>query len=144
MNTQRYLLPALTGLSLALGSYSGSARADVTAKEVGHDVGQAAKTTVTYAEQEQDKYASKAQSEIDKLRAEIDQLGDKARTARNDVKAKLDRDIAALDRKRDVAENKLSDLKSADASAWKHLQAGVDSALNDLKQSFARARKDFN
>ena len=144
MSTQRFLLLALAGLAVSLGGYGISAHADVTAKEVGQNAAQTADSAATYAEQERDKYIRKAQSEIDELQTGIDGLGVKARTARDEVKAKLDKDIAALDRKRNAAETKLGDVKSADASAWKHLKAGMDSALEDLKQSFTKARKEFD
>ncbi len=140
MNTRRYLLLTLAGLALSSG---GQAQADVSAKQVGRNVTQAADSTAAYAEQERDKYVRKSQAEIDDIRAGIDKLGLKARTARDELKTKLDKDMAALDRKRDAAERKLGELKSANASAWKHLKAGMDDALEDLKQSFARARKDF-
>jgi predicted nucleic acid-binding Zn-ribbon protein len=144
MSMQRYLLLAMAGLAISLGGHVIPARADVSAKEVGRNVTQAAESGATYAIQERDKYIRKAQREIDELRAGIDKLGLKARTARDEAKAKLDKDIASLDRKRDAAESRLDDVKSANASAWKHLKAGMDSALEDLKQSFAKARKEFD
>ena len=142
-NMKRNIFLAAAVLAVSVGGYDIPAHADVIPKQVQHKVAQAADSAATYAEQERDQYARKAQAEIDELRAEIDRLGVKARTARDDVKAKLDTDIAALDRKRNGAERKLTDLKSAGASAWKHLKAGMDSALEDLKQSFANAKKEF-
>jgi len=144
MNMKRLFVFTVAGLALSFGGYGNSARADVTTKEVGRNVAQAADSTATYAEQEKDKYVSKTRTEVDKLGAEIDRLGVKARAARDDVKAKLDKDIAALDRKRDEAEHKLDDLKSANAGAWKNLKAGMDNALADLKLSFEKARKEFD
>ena len=143
MDMKRLFVFTAAGLALSFGGYGNSARADVTAKEVGRNVAQAADSTAAYAEQEKDKYVRKTRAEVDELGAEIDRLGVKARAARDDVKAKLDKDIAALDGKRDVAERKLDDLKSANAGAWKHLKAGMDNALADLKRSFEKARKEF-
>ncbi len=144
MSMQRFLLLTMAALAVSFGGYGNPAHAEVSAKQVGQNVAQAADSGATHAEQERDKYIRKAQREIGELRADIDRLGVRARTARDDVKAKLDRDIAALDRKRDVTERKLDDLKSANANAWKHLKAGMDSALEDLKQSFAKAGKEFD
>ena len=144
MDMKRVFVLTVAGLTLSLGGYASSAGADVTAKEVGQNVARAADSTATYAEQERDKYARKVQAEIDELQAEIDRLGVQARAARDVAKAKLDKDIAALDRKRDVAERKLDDLESANSGAWKHLKTGVDNALADLKQSFEKARKEFD
>ena len=140
---KRYIFLAAAVLAVSFGGYEKSANADVTAKQVRQNLAQAADSTATYAEQEKDKYVRKTRAEIDELGARIDRLGIEARTARDELKAKLDKDIAALDRKRDTAERKLADLQSANASAWTHLKAGMDNALEDLKQSFAKARKDF-
>jgi predicted nucleic acid-binding Zn-ribbon protein len=141
---RRILLLTVAGLAASLGAYGNPARADVTAKEVGRQAAQTAESGATYAEQEKDKYVHKARAELDELRSDIDRLGVKARTARDEAKAKLDKDIAALNRKREAAERKLADLQSANAGAWKHLKAGMDNALDDLKRSFAKARKEFD
>jgi DNA repair exonuclease SbcCD ATPase subunit len=144
MNMKRLFVFTVAGLALSFGGYGNFARADVTAKEVGRNVAQAADSTAKYAEQEKDKYVRKTRAEVDELGTKIDRLGVKARAARDDVKAKLDEDIAALDGKRDEAERKLDDLKSANAGAWRHLKTGMDNALADLKRSFEKARKEFD
>jgi len=139
----RFLLLMTLALTISLAGIGQSARAEVTAKEVKHDTAQAADSAATYAEQERDKYIRQAQKEINELRADIDELGVKARAARNDVKARLDVDIKVLDRKWDATESKLGQVKSASARAWKQLKSGTDGAIADLKQSLAKARKDL-
>ena len=139
----RYILLVTLTVSISLAGFGKSAHAEVTAKDVKHDTAQAADSTATYAGQERDKYIHQAQKEIDELRVGIDRLGVKAREARDDAKARLDADIKALDKKWDATESKLGDVKAADARAWKKLKSGMDSAIEDLKQSFARAKKEF-
>lgn len=108
-----------------------------------HDTAQAADSAATYAEQEREKYIRQAQKEVTELRAGIDRLGARAQAARDDVKARLDADIKALDKKWDATEAKLGDVKAANARAWKRLKSGMDSAIDDLKQSLSRARKEL-
>lgn len=130
-------------LTISLAGIGRSAHAEVTAKDVKHDTAQAADSAATYAEQERDKYIRQAQKEVTELRAGIDRLGARAQAARDDVKARLDADIKALDKKWDATEAKLGDVKAANARAWKRLKSGMDSAIDDLKQSLSRARKEL-
>ena len=139
----RFLSLMTLALTISLAGVGQGAHAEVTAKDVKHDTAQAADSAATYAEQERDKYIRQAQKEVDELRAGIDRLGAKAQAARDDVKARLDADIEALDKKWDVTESKLGDVKAADARAWKRLKSGMDSAIENLKQSLARARKEL-
>lgn len=131
-------------LTISLTGVGQSAQADVTAKDVKHDTAQAADSAATYAEQERDKYIRQAQKEVDELRVGIDRLGAKAQAARDDVKTALDADIKALDKKWETAESKLGDVKAANAKAWKRLKSGMDSAIEDLKQSLTQARKELD
>lgn len=139
----RFLLPMTVALTIPLAGFGQFAHAEVTAQDVKHDTAQAADSAATYAEQERDKYIRQAQKEVDELRAGIDRLGARAQAARDDVKARLDADIKALDKKWDATEAKLGDVKTANAKAWKRLKSGMDSAIEDLKQSLARARKEL-
>jgi len=139
----RFLSLMTLALTLSVAGVAQSAHAEVTAKDVKHDTAQAADSAATYAEQERDKYIRQAQKEVDELRAEIDELGVKARAARNDVKARLDADIKVLDKKWDTTESKLGQVKSTSTQAWKQLKSGTDNAIEDLKQSLARARKEL-
>ena len=139
----RFIFLMTLMLMISLAGFGKNVHADVTAKDVTHDTARATHSAATYAEQERDKYVHEAQKEIDELTVGIDRLGVKAREARVDAKAKLDADIKALDKKWDATESKLGDVKAVNVQAWKKLKSGMDSAIEDLKHSFARARKEF-
>lgn len=139
----KFLSLMTVALTISLAGFGVGAYAEVTAKDVKHDAAQAADSAATYAEQERDEYIRQAQKEIDELRAGIDQLGVKARAARDDAKVRLEADIKTLDKKWDTTESKLGDVKAANARAWEKLKSGMDSAIKDLKQSLARAKKEF-
>ena len=139
----RFLSSMTLALTISLAGFGQFTHADVTAKDVKHDTAQAGDSAAAYAEQERDKYIRQAQKEVNELRAGIDRLGAKAQAARDDVKARLDADIKVLDKKWDATEAKLGDVKAANARAWKRLKSGMDSAIEDLKQSLARARKEI-
>jgi chromosome segregation ATPase len=144
MNTSRYLLIMAAALSLPLAGYATHAQAEVTPKEVKQNAATAAGSAATYAEQERDRYIRQAQKEVADLSADIDGLAAKAQTARDEVKAKLDREIKLLGEKRASAEQKLGELQSANANAWQKLKSGMDDAIADLRNAFAKARKEFD
>lgn len=143
MKPHRFPLFIMAGFSLSLAGYAVHAQADVTSQEVKQNAAETADSTATYAEQERDKYIRQAHKEIDELRTDIDRLAAQARTARAEAKVKLDKDIKILNEKRDAAAKKLSELQSANAGAWQQLKSGMDRTIEDLKQSFAKARKEF-
>lgn len=142
MKTPRFLLIMMVGLSLSLASFANRARADVTSKEVRQNT-MTADSAATDSEQERNSYIRKAQKEVNELSIDIDMLATKAQTARDRAKAKFDKEIKLLGEKRVTAEQKLSELQSANAGAWTQLKSGMDSATEDLKRAFVKAKKEF-
>jgi uncharacterized coiled-coil DUF342 family protein len=87
---------------------------------------------------------------IDKLAAQlkewsskIDELESKARAAKADVKTGYENQIRQLKDKRDVAMQKLQELKGASNDAWDTLKSGAETAWTDLKNAVTAARERF-
>jgi uncharacterized coiled-coil DUF342 family protein len=87
---------------------------------------------------------------IDKLAAQlkewsvkIDELESKARTTKADVKTGYENQIRQLKDKRDVAMQKLQELKGASTDAWDTLKAGAETAWADLKNAVTAAKERF-
>ncbi len=133
----RYLMPMVMGLSvLAAGCKKEEPQPPrVSVKDVEKKVAEAGGTAADYAKQEKDEYVARAQKAVDEARAETDKLKASAKEKRAGARRKLQRQIRAMDRKWELAERKLSELKSASGEAWKDLRAGVDKAVEDLKRS---------
>jgi len=87
---------------------------------------------------------------IDKLAAQlkewsvkIDELESKARATKADVKTGYENQIRQLKDKRDVAMQKLQELKGASTDAWDTLKAGAETAWADLKNAVTAAKERF-
>lgn len=142
MKTPRLLLFMMVGLSLSIAGFARQARADVTSKEVKQNT-MAADSAATNSEQERNNYVRQVQKEVNELSIDIDRLATKARTTRDTAKAEFDKEIKVLGEKRVTAEQKLSELQAANAAAWTQLKSGMDSAIEDLKRAFVKAKKEF-
>jgi hypothetical protein len=112
----------------------------VTPTEVQQKVTQAMDTAADYAKQEKDEYVAKAQKEMDDAKQDIERLKAKAKKASAKAKVGIDRDIKAAETKWTIAEQKLGELKAAGVESWKSMKAGVDKAVDDVKQFFARKK----
>lgn len=137
----RFLRFMLVGISVSISACQKQEPAKVTAEEVREKAAQAAGAATHYAKQEKEEYIGKVQKEMDELKAEIGKLKTEARKASAKAKAKLDDDIKVSEDKWKTAERKFVELKSASADAWEGMKAGVDKAMEDLKQTFARNKK---
>ncbi|MFH1117742.1 MAG: hypothetical protein V1792_27800 [Pseudomonadota bacterium] len=114
--------------------------ADDAAKGSAEEVKKEARDTLgaakKFAEREKQEYQQKVQAQLDSLSARLDDLKQKAQSAQGDALAKLNRNIADLEKKRADAGRKLAELKTAGAEAWMKLKSGLDGAVNELKNAF--------
>lgn len=137
----RVLSLVIVGLFAVLVACQKQEPAKVTAKDVEEKTAAAAGTAADYAKQQKDEYIARAEKEIDAIKVDVAKLKTKAKTASAKAKQDLERDIKALDDKRDVAERKLAELKVASVGAWEKLKTGVDKAVDDLKQAFSKTKQ---
>jgi hypothetical protein len=135
----------LVGLSLSLSACEKrehKAESDkVSSREVQQKVTDAMQTAADYAKQEKDDYVASVQKEMDEARQDIERLKAKAKTASAKAKVEIERDIKTAETKWQAAEQKLQELKAASVESWKSLRAGMDKAVEDVKQFFAKSRK---
>jgi hypothetical protein len=108
----------------------------VSSQDVKKEAQEAAGTAAQYAKQERDEFVKNAQKELDALGARVDEFKKQAQEATGDAKTKLDQQLKNLQEEQQVAEKKLADLKAASGNAWEDMKAGVEAAINHLKQSF--------
>lgn len=128
------------GLSaLAAGCEKKDQPPKVTAHDVERKVAEAAGTAADYARQEKDEYVAQAQKAVDGAKGEVDRLKAAAARARAGAKGRLQRQVGSLEARCQVAERRLGELKAASGEAWKDLKAGVDRAVEDLRQPPAKA-----
>ena len=75
--------------------------------------------------------------------AKIDVLKAKAEKAKVEAKIKYYGEIEDLRTKQKLTKQKLQDLRESGDDAWEELRAGVDKALDDLKDALNRAASRF-
>jgi Tfp pilus assembly protein PilN len=88
---------------------------------------------------QRDDYLSRAQSELNQFDQRINDLKEKANQEQGKAKAELNAEIDQLRRKQATAQQRIAEVQAASEGAWQTLQAGADSAINDLKKAYDQA-----
>jgi outer membrane murein-binding lipoprotein Lpp len=90
-----------------------------------------------------EEYIDSLAAQLKEWSAKIDDLESKARAAKADVKAGYEDQIRQLKGKRDVATQKIQELKSASTDAWGTLKVGAEAAWADLRNAVTAAKEKF-
>ena len=88
-------------------------------------------------------YIDKLKEKLDEWDADIDELEDRARTAKAELNLELEDQITSLKLKRDIAKLKLSEIKDASEEAWEDIKAGAEEAWADVKDAMEKAKSHF-
>ena len=103
------------------------------ASETTEAVGELAKET-------RDDFKKSVESDLAKLKTEIDILKNKASKASGAAQDSLDRQIADLDVKREKLKKRLNETSKATGAAWTEMKTGISKALDELKVGFGKAK----
>ena len=76
-----------------------------------------------------DDYCATMESEIKKWDGEVDKLNAKGKQVSADLRVGYDTQLKAMRADRDLAYSKLQEMRTANESAWQHMQAGMDAAM---------------
>ncbi len=87
-------------------------------------------------------YQAKIEAKLRDFDREVDQLKSKAEQNKADGK-QLDQRMAELERKREIAHQKLEKLRTSSQEAWADMKAGIDAAMQDLESAYDKAAADF-
>jgi SMC interacting uncharacterized protein involved in chromosome segregation len=88
-----------------------------------------------------EEYIDRLAAQLKEWSAKIDELESKARAAKSDAKTGYENQIRQLKDKRDIATQKLQELKGASTEAWDTLKAGAETAWADLKNAVSAAKE---
>lgn len=88
------------------------------------------------AEKQKLAYQQKMQTELDAAASRLNQLKQKAATAKGDALTKLNAAIADLEKKHKAAQQKLGEVKSSGVQTWSKIKSALDGAVNDLKSAY--------
>ncbi len=102
-----------------------------------------AQAKATPVEKETGKYQKKAQETINEYKGKLKELEAKAKNLNEKAKAEAKEGMQELQKKMDVAEQKLKSLRSASGEAWEKLKAEVDSSLESVKETYKKIAARF-
>ena len=93
-------------------------------------------------------YADRLKKQFDdwnyKWSIERNKLEAKAQKAEAGVKAKVNQEIAEIQRRRDRVKEKIAQMNHAGDSAWHDLKEGVQASWNDLIEAVNKAMSRFS
>jgi hypothetical protein len=88
-------------------------------------------------------YQQKQQARLDEWKAEIEKLKAKASRASADAQLDINNHIAALEKKVEAGQAKLSELAAAGEESWESIKEGVEAAWSVLSSAVRDATAKF-
>lgn len=89
-------------------------------------------------EVDQSEYQEQAQSALDKLKAQIDELRVQADLAQAEARDRLTQSIEALRKRQGEAKVKLDDAQKAGTGAWKSVAKQAEQVVSELGDTFSK------
>lgn len=114
------------------------------AETIGQKTGKAIDSSVEATKAAKDKVQKELEEGLTSTKSKIADLKEKTKSASDSVKKDLNSQIANLEKDQASLEKKLSDLKHSSGKAWDQLKIGASSALEKLKESYQKAKDEFN
>jgi lipid II:glycine glycyltransferase (peptidoglycan interpeptide bridge formation enzyme) len=90
-----------------------------------------------------EEYVQKLKSQLDQWNAEAAQWEQKAKTAQTHMKAEYEKQLAAVNSRRDEALYQMKLLQSASLDAWQDMMRGTEEAWKNMHEAFNKARSHF-
>jgi hypothetical protein len=88
-------------------------------------------------------YEEKLEAQFEEWNAQIAMLKAKADNAKADAKIEYYKNIESLERKQEVAGNRLRELKTSGDEAWEELKTGAEKAWDEVKAAYHNAAAKF-
>ena len=90
-----------------------------------------------------DETIEKLKTSLDRLNLQIDRLEAKAAEASADAKLKYQDQLSSLRQRREEANSKLDELRSASSDAWADLREGAEKVWQETTQAVSAAAERF-
>lgn len=90
-----------------------------------------------------DEYVQKLKTQLDQWNAEAKTWEAKAKEGQVHMKAEYEKQLAALNSRRDETLYQMKLLQGASADAWQDMMRGTDAALKSMQEAFNKARSHF-
>ena len=118
----------------------GASDRPVTGDKVIQETQEAVKATKDYTIQQKDAFQRKVQTELDEMQVRITELRGQVKHASAEAKADIQKAVSELEKKKGLAEKKAKEIQSATASSWEQVKSKTSAALDDLRESYNRAK----
>ena len=115
---------------------AGASDKPVTSDTVVRETREAVTATKDYTIQQKDAFQRKIQAELDEMQLRITQLRGQVEHASASARADIQKSIAELEKKKELASKKAQDIHSATASSWEQVKSKAAAAMDDLRASF--------
>jgi len=142
MKTYVGTLCGVVGIGLLTLSVVSACASDkpVTGDTVIRETQEAVTATKDYTIQQKDAFQRKVQTELDEMQSRIAHLRGQVTHASAEAQADIQKAMRGLEKKKDLASKKAQDIHSATASSWEQVKVKTTAAMDDLRDSFTRAR----
>jgi hypothetical protein len=90
-----------------------------------------------------DEYVQKLKTQLDQWNAEAKQWEAKAQEAQSHMKAEYEKQLAALNTRRDETLYQMKLMQNASGDAWQDMMRGTEAALKNMQEAFTKARSHF-
>jgi len=142
MKTYVGTLCGVVGIGLLTLSVVSACASDkpVTGDTVIRETQEAVTATKDYTIQQKDAFQRKVQTELDEMQSRIAHLRGQVTHASAEAQADIQKAMRELEKKKDLASKKAQDIHSATASSWEQVKVNTTAAMDDLRDSFMRAR----
>jgi len=90
-----------------------------------------------------DEYVRKLKAQLDQWNAEAKQWEAKAQEAQSHMKAEYEKQLAAVNARRDEALYQMKLLQNASLDAWQDMMRGTEEAWKNMSEAFNKARSHF-
>jgi lipid II:glycine glycyltransferase (peptidoglycan interpeptide bridge formation enzyme) len=91
-----------------------------------------------------DEYVQKLKGQLDQWNAEAKKWEAKAQEAQSGMKAEYEKQLNALNSRRDEAMVQMRLLQGASAGAWEDMMKGADQAWKNMHEAFSKAKSHFD
>jgi lipid II:glycine glycyltransferase (peptidoglycan interpeptide bridge formation enzyme) len=90
-----------------------------------------------------EEYVQKLKTQLDQWNAEAEKWEAKANEAQAGMKAEYEKQLAAVNSRRDEALYQMKLLQGASLDAWQDMMRGTEEAWKNMQEAFNKARSHF-
>jgi chromosome segregation ATPase len=89
-----------------------------------------------------EQFRQKVEDELAVLERRLEELDRRIDAARGEAKARLERALEELRKKRTVVRRQLEELEASGRAAWQELREGIEAALEELRKGLEAVREE--